>query len=324
MNLKWLKTYLYFSRKERRGFLVLMLLIVIFAISPRLFPFLIKPKQPSIDIVFLEQMATIRQSANNDVSNVNPDDVPASESSYNKEAGIASSELHPQFFDPNTVSEAVLLQMGLRPKLVRTLVNYRNKGGRFRKPSDLTRIYGMDKKTFVQLVPFVSIAEQREFHSPHDASTPFVRNVQPSTKKESPSFRIDINTADTSTWKRLPGIGSRLAQRIVQFRNKLGGFVSIDQVAETYALPDTTFQLIRNMLESGNGEVRKLNINTASLQELTQHPYISFAVAKSIVAYRMQNGYFDKPQALLRIMLVSDSLFAKISPYLTAEFNKTP
>lgn len=301
-----------------------MLLILIFAISPRFFPFLVKPKHVPADHAFLSQMATLNEHTNTDASNINLHNATAPEGSYRNETGDVRPEIRPRPFDPNTVSESVLLQMGLHPKLVRTLTNYRSKGGRFRKASDLARIYGMDQHTYALLAPYVSIAAHKQDITDLKASPYLPNHMQTDAKKATMFFRVDINAADTTAGKRLPGIGSRLAQRIVQFRERLGGFVSIEQVRETYALPDSTFQLIRPMLENGHHNIRKLNINTATVQELGQHPYIRYTVAKAIVAFREQHGEFDKPESLQRIMVVSDSIYKKVFPYLYAGSNNIP
>ena len=107
-------------------------------------------------------------------------------------------------------------------------------------------------------------------------------------------YVIDINTADTSAFISLPGIGSKLAARIVNFRDKLGGFYSIDQVGETFGLPDSTFQKIKQYLKLENTSIKKININTATVDELKAHPYIKYSVANPIIAYRNEHGPFFK------------------------------
>lgn len=73
---------------------------------------------------------------------------------------------------------------------------------------------------------------------------------------------VTINDADTSAFIALPGIGSKLSARIVAFRDKLGGFYSVEQIGETWGLADSTFQKIKGRLQV-SGEVRKINVNTA-------------------------------------------------------------
>ena len=103
---------------------------------------------------------------------------------------------------------------------------------------------------------------------------------------------LDINLADSAVWSRLPGISFRLACRIIHFRDRLGGFYSIDQVKETFGLPDSTFQLIRPFLRCGEMGVQKINLNIADLEVLQAHPYIRWKLAKEIIQYRAQHGGF--------------------------------
>ena len=127
---------------------------------------------------------------------------------------------------------------------------------------------------------------------------------------------IDINLADTSAFIALPGIGSKLSQRIISFRDKLGGFYKIDQLAETFGLADSTFQKIKPRLLLDNPVVKQLNINLASADELKSHPYLRYALANAIVQYRSQHGNFAAVSDLKKIMLITDDIYNKMVPYL--------
>ena len=117
----------------------------------------------------------------------------------------------------------------------------------------------------------------------------------------------------------MPGIGSKLAARIVNFRDKLGGFYSVNQVGEVYGLADSTFKKIREYLNLENNSVRKININTATVDELKNHPYIKYNIANPIIAYRNEHGPFSKPEDIKKIMAVTDEIYNKIIPYVTTQ-----
>jgi len=127
---------------------------------------------------------------------------------------------------------------------------------------------------------------------------------------------LDINLADSAVWSRLPGIGFRLACRIVHFRDRLGGFHSIDQVKETFGLPDSTFQLIRPFLHCGETGVQKINLNMADLEGLQAHPYIRWKLAKEIIQYRAQHGGFKSIAELQQLALLDAENYKKLEPYL--------
>ena len=127
---------------------------------------------------------------------------------------------------------------------------------------------------------------------------------------------VIANQADTADLIALPGIGSKLAARIVLFREKLGGFYRVEQIAETFGLPDSVFQRIRPLLKTETVRLRKLNINTATEEELKSHPYLRWKIARLIIAYRNEHGPFPSVEALRNIMAIDEALLEKVRPYL--------
>ncbi|HUS03756.1 MAG TPA: helix-hairpin-helix domain-containing protein, partial [Chitinophagaceae bacterium] len=198
-----------------------------------------------------------------------------------------------------------------------TIQKYLSKGGHFYSPEDISKIWGLHKDDVERLLPYVRIENSKKENA--DNKTEFNRNTSPGSyrnKKPSPQV-IDINAGDTSAFISLPGIGSKLAQRIISFRDKLGGFYSVDQVKETYGLPDSTFQIIRSKLVLNNTPVKTININTATLEEMKLHPYIRLNIANAIFQYRNQHGDFTSLSDVKKIMIVTDDIFIKMAPYLT-------
>lgn len=216
------------------------------------------------------------------------------------------------YFDPNTLDEAGWKKLGLRNKTIQTILNYVAKGGRFRKAEDLSRIYGLFDDEYARLEPFIRIASATNDDQP-ESPTPY------SPKPVKSYTSIDINTADTAAFIALPGIGSKLASRIVNFREKLGGFHAIQQVGETFGLADSVFQKIKGRLVLNNVAVKKININNATIDELKQHPYIRYALAKALIAYRDQHGAFGKIEDVKQVMLITEDIYAKIYPYISLE-----
>lgn len=216
------------------------------------------------------------------------------------------------YFDPNTLDEAGWKKLGLRDKTIHTIINYVSKGGRFRKPEDLSKIYGLFEDEYARLAPYIRIEQTIKEDPPSPVNTTSPKPIK--------SFAmIDINIADTSAFIALPGIGSKLASRIVSFREKLGGFYSIEQVGETFGLADSVFQKIKSHLQLNTVAIKKININNASVDELKQHPYIRYALAKAIIAYRDAHGEFAQKEDLKKIMLITEDVFRKIDPYITLQ-----
>jgi len=219
------------------------------------------------------------------------------------------------YFDPNTASFEEWQTLGLRDRTIKTIKNYLAKGGSFRKKEDLQKIYGLHPDQYERLARYIKIESKQSSQNYSQQSPAYNYTASKPWNKENLAIK-DINTADAAAFIALPGIGEKLANRIMNFREKLGGFYSVEQVKETYALPDSTFQLIKPLLHVSQ-DVRKLNINTATKDDLKVHPYIRWNIANAIVEYRNQHGVFKSLDELKNIMLIDEDTFHKLLPYLS-------
>lgn len=232
---------------------------------------------------------------------------------------VAVSRAYELFsFNPNTATEQDLLRLGLPPGTVRSILNYRSKGGRFKAREDVGKIYTLDETDFERLKPYMLFdgLQQQKAALPVAYSETTEKADRRSTVIQTP---LDINLAGEEEWQRLPGIGEKRSQQIIKYRTSLGGFLSTDQVAEMYGLPDSVFQRIRPLLKMEHADVRKIDINSATPELLDVHPYISIKQAKLIVSYRDQHGPYASVDDLARIAAFSDRKWLeKVKPYLTA------
>lgn len=223
-------------------------------------------------------------------------------------------------FDPNIVTVAQLQQLGLSAKVANTLVNYREKGGTFKQKADLKKIFGLTEKDFVQLEPYIDLpteAKEADVSDPSTTTTPTaIAPKKTVAKPERKSITIDVNQATPEEWQQLYGIGPYYAKRIVKFREALGGFASIEQIGETYNLPDSTFQSIKSQL-SWSPSIKQIKINSATAEELKSHPYLKWKEANIIVKYRAQHGSFTSIDDLKKVKVLSDDLVKKLAPYLS-------
>ena len=323
--MKWkeiVTDYLTFTRKERIGIIAFLVILAIVIFLPTLLSYhdgasLQAPDSTwMVAVKKLEQKTTGSEKSGSDENENNTNIYQYDRSKSNYHDNKTAKELF--YFDPNTISKDDWQKLGLRDKTIATILNYLNKGGHFKKAEDLQRIYGLHKDEYERLAPYIKI----EIKSPENSNDGFVLNKnqeksKPDFKKALQNNSIDINTADTSAFISLPGIGSKLSARIINFRDKLGGFYATEQVRETFGLPDSTFQKIKRYLKLENNAVRKININTASVDELKAHPYIRYSIANPIVVYRNEHGPFSKIEDLKKIMIITDEVYQKIAPYLT-------
>lgn len=214
-----------------------------------------------------------------------------------------SMVLHPFPFNPNTVTEQQLKQMGLRNKVVQTWLHYREKGGRFHTPEQVKKLYALRDTEFIQLATFIRINQHKEQYE----------NRPP----------IEINTADTTMLNSLPGIGQNRALAIIRYREQLGGFYSILQLMEVWGIDTPVFNKIKARLTVNAKRVKPLMLLDITWNEIKQHPYFNGELGRQILAWRKTKNYhIESLNELTEIKAVDSVLFRKIVPYLSLEKNR--
>ncbi len=209
-------------------------------------------------------------------------------------------------FDPNTVSRDDLLGMGLPGNVANNIVNYRAAGASFNKPEDMLRLYAMDSSLFAEIKQCIAIEGVVTSTGSHRRED-FIRKRDDVT--------IGINGATPEEWQWLRGIGPHYAGQIVKYRKQLGGFISVEQVAETPGLPEETFEVIRHRLIVDSG-IQALDLNHSDLADISNHPYISHKQAQTIVNFRNHHGPYAQIEDVMQIHSLSKEWFERVSPYL--------
>lgn len=253
-------------------------------------------------------------------------------------AGAPAARLF--FFDPNTADSATFIALGLRPNTARAIVHYRMAGGRFREPDDFSRIYTLSHEDFLRLRPYIRIARQ---YSVRDAAKPTYRRHEtrettyPATDSESYSSKsasnatkaanysskgyihklrqgekVDLSTADTTDLQRIPGIGPYYAAKIIRYRNRMGGFVSTEQLNEVYGLPDD----ICRWVCLGQPHINKMKINSMTFGQLLRHPYLNFEQVKAILNHRQIYGPVRSLNDLRTYGAFCEDDFRRLAPYM--------
>ena len=238
-----------------------------------------------------------------------------------KKKPISSTQsvvLTPFPFNPNTISKDSLLQLGLPEKIAQTVVNYRSKGGRFYKKQDFSRIYGVTEEAYETLEPYIEIPDNAPLATSEKIEEPKESLTVPTEYEGIENVKVDVNTATIEDWKKLPGIGNMRASKIVNFRNHLGGFSSLNQIKTTYGVPDSVIENVRSQLLL-SPIPRKINLNTITAEELAKHPYVTNKEAYTIVNFRTNHGQFSSLEDVKRIRSFNDQWFFKMGPYLTFE-----
>lgn len=202
------------------------------------------------------------------------------------------TELHPFPFNPNTITEEEWLQMGLTDRQVRSIMNYRAKGGRFYSKSDVEKLYAISEEEYAQLEPFIVLPEVARGNTAKPTAKK--QESQAFDDKPKPEKKaipvVDLNTVDSTTLVELPRMGGYMASRIIAFREKLGGFVEAGQLLDVKGLDSTRFTAMRPYLLIGDTETRRIDVNRADFKTLVGHPYLSYEQVKRIFRQRETRG----------------------------------
>ncbi|TDQ79696.1 ComEA family DNA-binding protein [Sphingobacterium yanglingense] len=295
--------YFELSLAEQRGFIMLSVLILCQLAVPYLYDMVRKEESLDYELTFLEQ-----------------EDIQTHEGAEERKINRNSNKklLPLTMFDPNGLSIEQWGRLGLSHKQAQAIKNYEAKGGKFLNKEDLSKMYTISKAQYERLAPYVKIDKSKlidkgEGMFAQEAKT--AEGQKAIERKSTPL--IDITTADSVDWVTLRGIGPVFAKRIVNYRNALGGFCDVNQIAEVYGLPPETYESIRQQLYLGAATaIRKIAINRCTIDELSKHPYISRKHAQWIVNYRAQHGGYKNLESLTGIELLDQDFLRKIEPYL--------
>ena len=299
------KDFFYFSLSERRAIYVLLVLMAVLVVAIVWTP---APEVQSVNVVAEADSLVLSQKYNEE------------QKSFTKKERIqeeVSIVLTP--FDPNLADSIEFLRLGLPSYVIKNVIKYRQKGGRFSTPESFARIYGLTEAKFKELQPYIYISE--EFIKKPNRKTSAQERPKREEKVDSlqKPFKypegtlVDVNTADTTELKKIPGIGGGIACRIVAYRNRLGGFYTLDQLNEVEFV---TADLLKWFKLEGDS-VRKLPINRVGLDKLRAHPYINFYQAKVIVEYRRKKGEIKSLSQLALYEEFTEKDFKRLSAYIS-------
>ena len=229
-------------------------------------------------------------------------------------------------FDPNHLPVPDWMALGLSQKQAEAIHRYEAAGGRFRAKPDLARMRVVDPDLFAAWEPYIALPDERptRTRSTRKVERPAGPEVEEtnapfSPREMAPSRQhVDVNTADSAALVALRGIGPSFARGIVRYRELLGGYHDLDQLAEVYVLRDKPDAIarIRELLFVDTLHVKRIPLNTCTVEELAAHVYVNWDLARTIVAYRDQHGPFRQREDLLGCHRVDSTLFRKLAPYL--------
>lgn len=307
-----LKGFISFSKAERNGFLILMgiIIVLITLISTQEYwssqqlshyPLPSKMEFYSIDSLLEVKKERDRQEKQYYSQEFSP---------RKKKKGEWQKPLVLFEFDPNTLDSLGWKELGFSPKQISSILKYRSRGGKFYKKEDVQKLYVVDQYKYEQLEPFIVLETKEQTED----------KVFSERKKEDPvevPLTLEVNEASEMEWQKLKGIGEVLAGRIVKFRNRLGGFCRMEQLLEVYGIKPEVYDGFKHQLTLDENRILRINVNTASFQDLLKHPYLDYEVVKKIKNYWDKNGDFGSIDQLKSLDLMSPETFGKIESYLS-------
>jgi len=234
------------SKKQRRGVFILLGIIVVFIILPFWYKPLLSP--PVIDKGLQQKLAAVTAKEHYAAGADSLDEESADsikETHADHTAGTIKTGHELFYFDPNTASDAELRRLGFGEKTAGHIIEYRQ-ATRFKKPEDLFNVPRIRKKAVERVLPYIKIGAALKQTTPPAA--PAV-STTPTTQAAGHYTIVMVNTATAADFRQFPGVSDAVANRVLKFRTSVKGFTSIDDVAKTYGLPDSSFKIMRPYLK---------------------------------------------------------------------------
>lgn len=295
----WLNKYFSFSKSEFNGLIILLFILFFLKIVPYLYGHFKPVEKDSPHL-----LAQIQKIKLTDDRNFNSEE--------ERDGLVTSKRAENLFkFDPNTLNIEGWQSLGLSFKQAKSIVNYTSKGGKFYDPKDLKKMYVISPERYIKLVPYVRIEKNITSNPKED----IVYEKKVYLKKALPV--IDINTADSAKLDEVKGIGGAFANRILKYRERLGGFHQKEQLLEVYGLDSVKYNEIKDQISISPVALKLIHINTAVYNDLKANPYLSYKQINAIIQYRKQHGNYTNISDLKKIAILNQKVIDQITPYLS-------
>jgi DNA uptake protein ComE-like DNA-binding protein len=301
---RFLKDWLDFSKGERRGILALCALLLLLLLAPPVYRACVRPKLTDSDI------SQLREYANrlNEAAQAQFDAL--QESALEKKPQQRESKIFR--FDPNTISTDSLTLLGFSPKQAAAIARYRERGGRFRTAADFLKLGVVTEKQKKRLQSSIDITPPAAKTFP---KTDSVRRVKEKTEMAT-AQPVELNAADTALLCSLPGIGAYFAQKIVEYREQLGGYTSAEQLLEIKNFGRERMQRLAGRVSVDTSMVQKFALSEESLELMRRHPYLGAYAARGVAQYAKRKGSAATLNELVANNLVTSLQAEKLKAYV--------
>ncbi|MBK0378403.1 helix-hairpin-helix domain-containing protein [Mucilaginibacter segetis] len=272
-----LKNYLSLTKREWNGMVVLIFLILLILGAPYIYPYFHKDNTININ-QFNADLTLLKQSG------------------YDTAMAAKNVPHRGLFkFNPNGLPAVKWKLLGMSDKQIDVIKHYEAKGGRFYKPEDVKKIYGITEADYIRLEPYINIP----------ATSTMINKV------------VELNSADSARLTDIQGIGPAFARQIIYYRERLGGFINKEQLKEVYGLDEIKYREIKDQVKVDASLIHRIPINTITFDKLRLLPYLDYKQVNAIIEYRAQHGKYHSIDDLAEIAIIDEGILRKIAPYLS-------
>ncbi|MNK13787.1 Helix-hairpin-helix motif protein [compost metagenome] len=297
---KWLAVYFGFTRREFNGVMALIVLMVLIMSFPYLYG-LIKEEE-HVTEAELQAVLALALLEKQSLSHTKE---------YRFERPTVKRKVSLFPFDPNTIGVEEWKKLGLSEKQAGAILKYKAKGGQFRKKEDLRKMYTISEQMYQRLEPYIRIVDDLESNLALKTKT-YTKEVY---KKALPVL-IEVNGADTIALDQIKGIGMTFANRIVKYRERLGGFYKKEQLREVFGLDSVKYEEIKDQVIVDVTKLKRINVNTAELADFKNHPYIRYKQVNALIQYRKQHGNYSNIADLNKVAILNQETINRLAAYL--------
>lgn len=215
---------------------------------------------------------------------------------------------------PENLSLTDWQKLGLSPKQAASIIRYRDKYG-LKSYRQMQSIRVLPSALLEKIKDSLVFEQKKESQALIECENP--RTTSPTTAKSHHKIQqLDLNVATEAMLVALPGVGAYTAQKIIAYRDRLGGFLEVNQLEEVKGLRSETFEKIRPYFEI-NTPVQKIKLNEVNIERLKLHPYLTWNQANSIIKMRLQKGKFSSIDELKESLLIDEETYNKLLPYVS-------
>jgi DNA uptake protein ComE-like DNA-binding protein len=187
-------------------------------------------------------------------------------------------------FNPNFISDYKAYKFGMSPAQLNRLRVYRSKNLFANSASEFQQVTGVSNALLAKMSPYFKFPDWINKSRKTNGYSKKFANATPN------QLKVDVNQATAEDLKQIKGIGDGFSSRILAARQKLGFFVSMEQLKDIWGLPPEVITQLHDHFQVGElPKIDKTNVNNCNLKELMQVPYINYNIAKSILIYRSKN-----------------------------------